>query len=109
MFTDPGSSTGRPRVVSVTTASGPTSVSAWVTPRHPSGWEGILRYDWIKPNRAVDADRGRTIVGAAYWFPKQGAVSTALLLDYEDVNNSGFTPVQPDQRRVAVHMLVNWQ
>jgi hypothetical protein len=83
--------------------------SVWVTPKHPSGWEGILRYDWLEPNRALNGDRARTIVGGAYWFPKQGAVSTALLLDYENVNNSGFTPVQPDQRRLAVHMLVNWQ
>ena len=83
--------------------------SAWVTPRHPKGWEGILRFDRLEPNRAVDATRKRTIVGGAYWFPKQGAVSTALLLDLEHVRNTGFTPVQPTQRRIAVHMLVNWQ
>ena len=58
--------------------------------------------------RSLDARRNRTIVGAAYWFPHQGTVSTALLFDFENVDNKDFTPARPDERRFAVHALVNF-
>jgi hypothetical protein len=35
-------------------------------------------------------------------------VSSAVLLDYEQVNNRGFLPELPDQKRVALHALVNF-
>ena len=52
--------------------------------------------------------RLRTIAGVAYWFPHQGSVTTALLLDYENVDNKDFVPVRSDEQRLAVHMLVNF-
>lgn len=82
--------------------------SVWATPRAPNGWEALLRYDQLSPNREQDAKRRRTIVGAAYWFPKQGNVSSALLFDVEQVNFRNFAPGQPTQRRFALHALVNF-
>jgi hypothetical protein len=83
--------------------------SIWATPRSPSGWEALLRYDRLKPDASVDAHvRSRAIVGVAYWFPLQGAVSTALLLDYDAATFTNFTPALPKQRRVALHGLVGF-
>ena len=88
--------------------------SAWVTPKTPKGhgWEGLLRYDHLTQEQAAastDGERDRTIVGLAYWFPRQGAVSAAILLDYERVDNRNFEPRRPDERRWAVHTLINFQ
>jgi len=80
----------------------------WATPRAPNGLEGLFRYDWIEPNKDANGKKDRVIGGIAYWFPHQGNVSTSLLLDYEQVNFSEFTPSQPTQRRYAVHALVNF-
>ena len=44
----------------------------------------------------------------AWWLPHQGNVAAAFLLDYEQVNNSGFVPALPQQKRVAFHALVNF-
>jgi hypothetical protein len=70
--------------------------------------EGLLRYDDLQPNDSVDAHRKRTIAGVAWWLPHQGTVASAFLLDYEQVNPSGFLPAQPRQKRVALHALVNF-
>ena len=82
--------------------------SVWATPRAPNGWEGILRYDSLEPNTDVSGTKKRFIGGVAYWFPHQGNVSTSLLLDYEEVTFSDFSPSQPTQRRYAVHGLLNF-
>jgi hypothetical protein len=82
--------------------------SAWVTPKLSHGVEGLLRYDDLQPNDSVDAHRKRTIAGVAWWLPHQGTVASAFLLDYEQVNPSGFLPAQPRQKRVALHALVNF-
>ena len=100
----PGSST-RP-----STASGFT---AWVTPKSPkgSGWEGLLRFDHLVQEQATttaDGERNRTIAGVAYWFPRQGAVAAAILLDYEQVTNRDYSPARPDERRWAVHTLISF-
>ena len=81
--------------------------SFWATPKTPDniGWEGLIRFDHLEPNKTLDARRNRTILGVAYWFPHQGGVSTALLLDFENVDNTDFEPVRPDERRYAVHAL----
>ena len=85
-----------------------TGYSVWVTPKFTHGFEALLRYDDLQPNEVVDARRRRSIAGLAYWLPRQGNVSSAVLLDYEHVNNRGFVPAQPRQRRVALHALVNF-
>jgi hypothetical protein len=83
--------------------------SFWITPRTTFGLEGLFRYENLKPNDNVDAHRKRTIAGVAYWLPHQGTVSSALLLDFEQVKSNGFTPVNPPtQQRIALHTLVNF-
>ena len=87
--------------------------SAWVTPKTPKGygWEGLLRFDRLVQEQATssrDGERSRSIAGVAYWFPRQGPVSAAVLLDYEHVDNHGYAPVRPDERRWAVHTLINF-
>jgi hypothetical protein len=87
--------------------------SVWATPRIPdaakgSSWEALLRYDHHKPDTSIDRTNKRTIVGVAYWFPKQGAVSAALLFDVENVAFSRFTPAKATQQKVFVHALVSF-
>ena len=76
--------------------------SILATPRIPAAtgasWEGLLRYDHFTPNTSTafapsstspspgatvfnDQKQNRTIVGVAYWFPHQGNVSAAILVD----------------------------
>jgi hypothetical protein len=82
--------------------------SAWITPRLARGWEGLLRFDQLKPDKALSArKRTRTIAGVAYWFPRQGNVASALLFDVDNTKSDGYSPTQPPtQRRIAVHTLV---
>jgi hypothetical protein len=82
--------------------------SFWITPKSPKGIEGLFRYDHEKPDKHASAVRERTIAGVSYWFPHQGTVSTALLLDYEQVESKRFATPAPRQQRIAVHGLVNF-
>jgi hypothetical protein len=82
--------------------------SVWATPRTTVGWEGLLRYDRLEPDRSADATKARALFGVAYWFPLQGTVTTALLFDVEQVNYDGFAPARPTERRFALHALVNF-
>lgn len=82
--------------------------TAWATPR-ARRWEALLRYDRLEPNTSAPSQlRTRSIFGGAYWFPHQGNVSTALLLDVDTAKFEGFATPQPTQRRIAVHALVNF-
>jgi hypothetical protein len=83
--------------------------SIWATPRSTTGWEGLLRYDHLKPDTGLgDETRSRTILGLAYWFPMQGGVSSALMLDYDGRSVRHVTPPAPKDRRIALHALVNF-
>ena len=82
--------------------------SIWVTPKTSKGWEVLLRRDHLSPNTALDGVRDRTIAGIAYWFPRQGSVSSALMLDYDGQTFDNFAPALPVQRKLAVHALVNF-
>jgi hypothetical protein len=84
--------------------------SFWITPKTTMGIEGLFRYDHTKLNESIDQHRKRTIVGLAYWFPHQGTVSTAAMLDFEQVKVNGATPpaIPATQQRIAVHMLLNF-
>jgi hypothetical protein len=83
--------------------------SVFATPKTARGWEGLVRFDHLLPNKDVKSQvRQRTIAGIAYWFPHQGNVSTALLFDVDNAKFDGFSPAQPTQRRIAVHALVNF-
>ncbi len=83
--------------------------SAWAVPRFPRGWEGLLRYDYVKPNKDVAAAaKIRKIAGVAYWFHTQQAPATAALLaDYENVTYDAAL-AKPDEKRYAVHALFNF-
>jgi hypothetical protein len=83
--------------------------SLWATPKAKNGWEALLRYDHMTPDTAVDSQtRTRNIFGVAYWFPHQGNVSSALLLDYDAQTFHNYTTPQLKQQRIAVHALVNF-
>ncbi|MEO8499413.1 MAG: hypothetical protein ABI565_00760 [Vicinamibacteria bacterium] len=81
-----------------------SAYSIWARPRTSIGIEALLRYDSFKPNKAVDARKSRTIVGAAYWFKTQAPVSVALLADYERVTYAPIL-VKPREGRMALHCL----
>jgi hypothetical protein len=83
--------------------------SVFVTPKTARGWEGLVRFDHLIPSNDLKSQvRQRTIAGVAYWFPHQGNVSTALMFDVDNAKFDGFSPVQPTQRKIAVHALVNF-
>jgi hypothetical protein len=83
--------------------------SAWITPRTARGWEGLLRFDHQEPNTDVAGQKkDRFVAGGAYWFPHQGNVATALMLDVDQVKYEGFSPVRPTERRIGVHALVSF-
>jgi hypothetical protein len=101
--------------------------SVWATPRVPmangASWEGLVRYDHFTPNTATtlvpastsprpgvtvlnDQHQNRTIVGVAYWFPHQGTVSTAILIDYDGQRFDNITTAPV--RSVSVHGLLTF-
>jgi hypothetical protein len=101
--------------------------SFWATPRAPmangSSFEGLLRYDHFIPNSATtlapastspvpgatalnDQQQNRIIAGVAYWFPHQGNVSTAILVDYDGQMFKNMTTAPT--KAVAVHGLINY-
>jgi hypothetical protein len=83
--------------------------TVWVTPKVANGWEGLLRFDRLTPNTSVDLRRRRNIAGVAYWPKMQGPVTTAILFDVESVTAKGAAAAAtPDQRRLAVHALVQF-
>ena len=83
-----------------------------------------MRYDHWTPNTAAgvfapastspipgttvfnDQKQNRTIVGAAYWFPHQGNVSSAILFDYDGQRFDNIT-TKPT-KGVAIHGLLNF-
>jgi hypothetical protein len=82
--------------------------SIWATPKLGKGWELLLRHDQLEPNKSSDQKRKRDIVGIAYWVQGLQRVTSALLLDYDALKQSGFTPARPDDRRYAIKMLINF-
>jgi len=83
--------------------------SFWATPKSSMGLEALLRYDHLEPNKTLRSQaRNRTIVGVAYWFPHQGNVSSAMMIDYDGQTFDNFTPALPKQSRIAVHGLISF-
>ena len=101
--------------------------SFWATPRMPkadgSSWEGLLRYDHWAPNTSGalapastspipgktllnDQKQNRVIVGGSYWFPHQGNVSSAILIDYDGQRFDNITTTPT--RSVGIHGLVSF-
>jgi hypothetical protein len=99
--------TDRPTIA--TRAVSGRGFSVWATPRTKNGWEALLRYDHMTPDMSASAQtRTRAIAGVAYWFPLQGSVSSALLLDFDSQTFHNFTTPVPKQERIAVHALVSF-
>jgi len=85
-----------------------TGYSAWATPKLPKGWELLLRYDSLKPDKTQDATKDRQIAGVAYWFKTaQPSLSAALLADFEKVTYDSSLG-KPDEKRYALHALFNF-
>ena len=83
--------------------------SAFVTPSTSQGWEGLLRIDHLQPDRTATAQtKARVIAGVAYWFQRQGPLSSALLFDVDSTTFDGFAPAPPTQRKFALHALVSF-
>jgi hypothetical protein len=82
--------------------------SIWANPKSSKGWEALLRFDHFEPDDNTSQKRERQIFGISYWFPHQGNVSTALLLDYDNATFKNFTPSQATQTKIALHGLVNF-
>ena len=96
--------------------------SIWFTPKSTAGWEGLIRYDHQTPDdRSIFAPaatapaarttfnaqkQNRVIAGVAYWFPHQGGVTSALLLDYDGQRFDNLTAAPV--KSVAVHALINF-
>jgi hypothetical protein len=85
-------------------------LSVWATPKTRRGIEGLFRYDRLAATATpADTRKERVIAGVAYWPPMKGSsVTTAFLLDVEQVTYTDFAPARPTEKRVAVHMLVNF-
>ena len=101
--------------------------SIWATPKYPlengSSWEALIRYDHWTPNTTdglappatapfpgstllSDQHQNRMIFGIAYWFPHQGNVSAAILIDYDAQSFDNITA--PETKAVSVHGLLNF-
>jgi hypothetical protein len=97
--------------------------SIWFVPRFPHGTvlpsapagqvraslEGLIRYDRLEPNRDNDSVKDRWILGVAYW-PRvmTSSVSSAFLVNYEQVRYRDFVPPRPTEKRIAVHTLITF-
>ncbi len=82
--------------------------SIWVTPKLPHNFELLLRRDELKPNKNTDQKRTRDIFGVAYWMPQRSGVTSAILLDYDSLSQSGFATPRPDDTRYALKVLLNF-
>jgi hypothetical protein len=85
-------------------------MSIWATPKLTRGFEGLLRYDRLNASGTVsDTRKERVIAGVAYWPPMPASsVTTAFMVDVEQVTYTDFAPAKPTEKRLAVHMLVNF-
>jgi hypothetical protein len=94
--------------------------SFWATPKkgfpNGSSFEGLIRYDHTKPGGTASATaitspdglNERWIGGVAYWFPKRGSVSAALLFDVENVTYSNWSPEKPTEQRIFLHSVISF-
>jgi hypothetical protein len=83
--------------------------SLWATPKIGTrGWEALLRHDEFKPNKNLTQKTKRDIVGIAYWLPNLNKVTSALMLDYDSLKSSNFTPTRADDTRFGLKMLINF-
>ena len=87
--------------------------SAFVTPfleRKGDGLEVLARYDSMRPNTNAPLRRDRAITGVAYWMPQAGGgrITSALMLDLEQVFYRHDPADRAADRRVILHGLINF-
>lgn len=83
--------------------------SVWATPRFgATHFEALLRHDQLEPNDTTNQKRTRNIAGIAYWVPNLSKVTAALMVDYDSLKQTGFTPARADDTRYGVKMLVTF-
>jgi hypothetical protein len=94
--------------------------SIWATPKkvftNNSSIEVLFRYDHTKPGgtagaTAITSPGGlneRYIGGLAYWFPKQGSVSAALLLDVQTERYSNWATAKTNTQKIFLHSLISF-
>jgi hypothetical protein len=97
--------------------------SFWITPRWAHGslrpapatgqvrasLEGLFRYDRLEPNQQNQSVKERWITGVAYWPRMTNAsVSSAILLDFEQVRYRDFAPAMPTEKRIMLHGLLSF-
>jgi hypothetical protein len=85
--------------------------SVFIVPKIGSGFEALVRYDRMQPDvdNLLQGGNGvnkRMIAGLAYWFPHQGSVSSALLVDLEHLAFSGFDAPKQTEQRLALHAVI---
>jgi hypothetical protein len=84
--------------------------SVWATPafkEKSNGPELLLRYDSYEPDKSASSvKQNTTIAGFAYWFPHQGSVTSALLLDYDQTKFPGTSTATV--KKIALHGLINF-
>ena len=97
-----------------------TGIAFWATPKkgfaNGSSLEGLIRYDHMKPGGAVsggvinspDGINKEIIGGVAYWFPRKGNVSYAVMFDIDSATYSDWLPVKPTSTKYYVHTLLNF-
>jgi len=86
-------------------------LSVFVTPffdRKGRGLEGLLRMDFFDPNVDVAGSQRRLIAGVAYWFPKPGTATAALLANVEQLSYRGGAVTRPTDRKFGVHALITF-
>jgi hypothetical protein len=86
-------------------------LSVFVTPffdRKGRGLEGLLRMDFFDPNVDVAGSQRRLIAGVAYWFPKPGTATAALLANVEQLSYRGGATPRPTDRKFGVHALITF-
>jgi hypothetical protein len=86
-------------------------ISFFVTPfldRKGQGLEGLLRFDSFDPDSDVVGKRSRLITGVAYWFPRPGPATAALLAQMEQVRVSSALPSRTTERRFSVNVLIGF-
>jgi len=82
--------------------------SVWVTPRTSFGLEALFRFDQLKPNKDLDPKMKRFIAGVAYWFNFGHGITAAVMADYDQEQFDNYSPARPDNKKYALHMLLNY-
>jgi hypothetical protein len=79
----------------------------WATPRTVAGFEALVRYDHLKPNKSVDAAKTRLLAGVSYWLKVKAPLAASVLVDYEKVDYDA--PLnKPTEKRFEIKTLFNF-